>query len=114
MKKDFNELPFNERIKLTKKSIKQELALHEGIYPKNITINTNYLLEIIEQAEKSLEYESIIHAIANIDTIFMKPDGTEREFDENEALKAIDEMVAPIWSRHCEEYRKQLEKDIKF
>lgn len=54
---------------------------------KEITSDVQWL---IEQAEKTERYENILHFIANIDTIFYLPDGTEREWDDKEALKEIE------------------------
>ncbi|AYP68297.1 hypothetical protein PQE75_gp182 [Bacillus phage vB_BcoS-136] len=66
-----------------------------------------YLKECEEENKKLREkverYENIIHAIANIDTIFYNPDGTDREWDDKEALREIENMVMPIWNKHCEE-----------
>ena len=60
---------------------------------------------LIEQAEKVKKYERIIHAIANIDTMFMDGDGNEREWNDKEALKEIDRLVMPVWEENCENYR---------
>lgn len=80
----------------------------------NYHMNTSDVDWLIEQAEKVKEYENIIHAIANIDTMFMNPDGTDREFNHKEALEEIEKMVMPIWNKYCEEFRKELEEDIRF
>lgn len=65
---------------------------------------------LFEQVEKVERYENIIHAIANIDTIFMLPDGTDREWDDKEALEEIEKMVMPVWNEHCKESRKETDK----
>lgn len=52
--------------------------------------------------DKVLEYEKIIHTIANIDTVFLNQNGTEREWNDKEALKEIENLVKPIWDEHCE------------
>lgn len=68
-------------------------------------------LERVEDVYPKLkEYEDIIHAIANIDTIFYTPDGETREFDEKEALETIEKLVMPVWNEHCEETRKRNEE----
>jgi len=66
-----------------------------------------------EQAEKAKHYEKVIHNIANIDTMFMNPDGTEREFNAEEALQEIDNMVTPIWNEHCEKSWEKHRKNAK-
>lgn len=54
---NFSSLPLKKRISLTKESIKKELKANDYHMPKNININTQYLLEIIEQAERVEEIE---------------------------------------------------------
>lgn len=54
---NFSSLPLKKRISLTKESIKKELKANDYHMPKNININTQYLLEIIEQAERVEELE---------------------------------------------------------
>lgn len=54
---NFSSLPLKKRISLTKESIKKELKANDYHMPKNININTQYLLEIIEQAERGQELE---------------------------------------------------------
>lgn len=67
--------------------------------------------DLVFQSAKAIErYENIIHAIANIDTFFMRPDGTDREWNDKEALEEIEKLVAPVWNEHCEESRKETEK----
>jgi len=66
--------------------------------------------ELLHIIEKFKEYQNIIHAIANIDTIFMNQDGTDREWDDKEALETIEKMVMPIWDEHCEMARKETKK----
>jgi hypothetical protein len=68
---------------------------------------------LIEQAEKVERYENIIHAIANIDTIFYNHDGTEREWDDKEVLQEIEQLVMPVWNEHCEKSWKQIQNKIK-
>src|SRR5690625_57746 len=55
--RNFSNLPFEERIKLTKESIEKELKESDYYTPKNVSINTKYFLEIIEQAERVQELE---------------------------------------------------------
>lgn len=57
--------------------------------------------EIRRLEQQNKRYEKIIHNIANIDAMFLNPDGTERDFSEKEALIAIERMVAPVWIEHC-------------
>jgi len=54
---NFSSLPHKKRIFLTKESIKKELKANDYHMPKNININIQYLLEIIEQAERVEELE---------------------------------------------------------
>jgi hypothetical protein len=54
-----------------------------------------------ERADR-IRFEKIIHNIANIDTLFINPDGTERDWDDKEALREIENLVRPIWNEHCE------------
>lgn len=68
---------------------------------------------LIEQAKKVKRYEDIIHAIANIDTIFMLPDGSDRDWNDKEALEEIEKLVMPVWNEYCEEKRKEAEKMLK-
>jgi hypothetical protein len=71
---------------------------------------------LISQAEKAKRYEKVIHNIANIDTLFINPDGTDREWDDKEALQEIENMVKPIWDEHCEkswEKHRQKAKESK-
>lgn len=58
--------------------------------------------ELGELNEKVKRYEDIIGTIANIDTIFMNPDGTDREWDDKEVIKRIEELVEPVWKEMCE------------
>ena len=58
---NFSSLPLKKRISLTKESIKKELKANDYHMPKNININTQYLLEIIEQAERVQELEQELH-----------------------------------------------------
>jgi hypothetical protein len=69
--------------------------------------------EVIASRQTILLYENIIHAIANIDTIFYTPDGEEREFNETESLNRIEELVMPVWNEYCEKSRKETEKMMK-
>src|SRR5690625_152199 len=57
---NFSSLPLKKRISLTKESIKKELKANDYHMPKNININTQYLLEIIEQAERVEELETTV------------------------------------------------------
>lgn len=54
---DFSRLPFRKRIELTKESIQKDLEASDYLFPKNVYINTKYILEIIEQAERVQELE---------------------------------------------------------
>ena len=54
---NFSDLPFEKRIKLTKESIQKDLKASDYLFPKNVYINTKYILEIIEQAERVQELE---------------------------------------------------------
>lgn len=36
----------------------------------------------------------------------MNPDGTEREWDDEEALKKIDELVTLVWDELCRKSRR--------
>lgn len=62
---------------------------------------------LINRAEKAETYENALSAIANIDAIFVNGDGTERPFNEKEALEVIDDMVQPVWKDVCERTRKE-------
>lgn len=53
------------------------------------------------KAEKD-KYEKTVFAIANIDTVFMNNDGTERDWDYKEAFERIEAMVMPLWNEHCD------------
>jgi hypothetical protein len=69
-----------------------------------------------ELKEKVERYEKVIHNIANIDTLFMNPDGTERDWNDKEALREIENLVKPIWDKHCEkswEKHRQKAKETK-
>ncbi|UNY48732.1 hypothetical protein P9294_gp017 [Bacillus phage FADO] len=68
---------------------------------------------IVELASKAKEYEEIISFIANIDVIFMNPDGTEREWDDGEALKKIDELVTPVWNEVCRKSDEEFSKEMR-
>lgn len=70
----------------------------------NVPLKLKYLNRIHE-------LEEIIFSIANIDTVFMNTDGTERPFDEKEALDLIDKMVIPIWNKHCDDKINQADLD---
>jgi len=52
MSKKFLHLPIEQKIPLTKKSIQQELEINEGGYPKHVSMNTEYMLEIFEYVEE--------------------------------------------------------------
>lgn len=67
-----------------------------------LKIHKEWLIARAEQAEK---YEKIIHAIANIDTLFINGDGSEREWDYREAMEAIERLVMPVWEEHCKNKR---------
>jgi hypothetical protein len=54
---EFSKLPLQERIKLTKQSIIEELESYNYEYPKNVNINTKYMLEILEFAEENEQLE---------------------------------------------------------
>ena len=62
---------------------------------------------LIGLAEKADYYENLLSAIANIDTIFMNDDGSERTWNDKEALQTIDHIVQPIWVEVCERIRKE-------
>lgn len=66
---------------------------------RNALLNLFDYVRQLEQQNK--RYEKILHNIANIDAMFLNPDGTERDFSEKEALIAIERMVAPVWIEHC-------------
>lgn len=83
----------------------------EGTQQNSSIEKCNTLLsEAINRIE---EYENIIHSIANIDTIFMLPDGSDKEWCDKEALNAIEEIVKPVWDKHCEELDKEIDKEIQ-
>lgn len=48
------------------------------------------------------KYEKVVFAIANIDTVFINGDGTEREWDDKEVLQRIESLVMPLWNKHCD------------
>lgn len=52
MAKKFFDLPIEQKIPLTKESIQKELETHEGGYPKHVSMNSNYMLEIFEYVEQ--------------------------------------------------------------
>ena len=58
---NFSDLPFEKRIKLTKESIQKDLKASDYLFPKNVYINTKYILEIIEQAELVSKHETRIN-----------------------------------------------------
>lgn len=62
--------------------------------------------KIEELRGKVKRYENIIGTIANIDTIFMNSDGTDRKWDDREALNRIEELVDPVWKEMCEESKR--------
>lgn len=61
---------------------------------------------VFEAAELVEQYEMVLHSIANIDHIFIEPDGEVREWDDKEALKEIERLTTPIWEEHCDYHRK--------
>lgn len=88
-------------------------------YKESCLDDNGYVVEgkaedLVFQSAKAIErYENVIHAIANIDTIFMLQDGTNGEWNDKEALEEIEKMVTPIWNEHCEESRKETDKMFK-
>lgn len=58
-------------------------------------------------------YENIISAIANIDTLFIMPDGDDREFDDKEALEEIFKLVKPVWEEICERKNRETKELFK-
>lgn len=52
MGKKFFDLTIQQKIPLTKQSIERELETNEGGYPKHVSMNTNYMLEIFEYVEQ--------------------------------------------------------------
>lgn len=58
------------------------------------------LEQVLEDHSELKEYQGVVHDIANIDTIFYLPDGETREWDDKEALGAIEKLVTPIWEKH--------------
>ena len=60
--------------------------------------------ELLDKVER---YEKIIHAIANIDTLFINGDGSEREWDYKEAMEEIERLVIPVWVEHCKKSRSK-------
>lgn len=66
--------------------------------------------EVKPEAEKLKRYEDIIHYIANIDTMFMQPDGESREWNDREALEEIERTVMPVWNEACEKSREEANK----
>lgn len=68
---------------------------------------------VFKSATTIEEYEKIIHAIANIDTVFMLPDGTDREWDDKEALEEIEKLVKPVWDKECEYSREKTNEMFK-
>ena len=64
------------------------------------------LEQIKEQQAKIERYEKIIHTIANIDTLFIHEDGSEREWDYREAMEEIERLVIPVWEKHCKKKRR--------
>ena len=65
------------------------------------------LEQVVDIPPELKEYENIIHYIANIDTIFLLPNGELREWNDKEVLEEIEKMVVPIWNNHCEKIRKE-------
>lgn len=81
---------------------------------KPIPININWLINTLRETnERAERYEKIIHNIANIDSLFVEPDGSEREHDDKEALNEIENMVTPVWNEYCEKSWVKLEQRLK-
>ena len=66
--------------------------------------------KIQELEARNKRYADAISAIANIDTIFIHPDGTDREWDIEEAMKEIEKTVFPIWEELCELSRLKMKE----
>lgn len=92
--------------------IKSRIVKDDGV-GNYANVSSEEMDWIVELASKSKEYEEIISFIANIDVIFMNPDGTEREWNDEEALKKIDELVTPVWNEVCRESREEFSKEIR-
>jgi hypothetical protein len=61
----FSELSLQERIKLTKQSILDELKRNDNIHPVNTYLNTQYLLEILTAAEEKEYFEGLFNTYYN-------------------------------------------------
>jgi hypothetical protein len=90
MSKKFFDLPIEQKVILTKESIEKELEIHEGGYPKHVSMNANYMLEIFEHIEKLSKFKKDAEKLFQRQKLGFEKSAEDKTYISNELQIIID------------------------